>query len=98
MRPVPDKPVGADGRKRAATVVIPVHDGAQVVIACLDQRARLGLHRHRIVVVDDGSSDAGLIATLDDLARQRKISLLRRPDGLGLPGQRERGNLSGQGP
>jgi GT2 family glycosyltransferase len=95
--PVPAKPVGADGRKRAATVVIPVHDGAQVAIACLTSVLASVSTDTGIVVVDDGSSDAGLIATLDDLARQRRIRLLRRPTALGFPASANAGILAAKG-
>ncbi|HEY5410701.1 MAG TPA: glycosyltransferase, partial [Caulobacteraceae bacterium] len=83
--PVPPRPVGADGRKRAATVVIPVHDGGEVVLACLDSvRAALPAGT-KILVVDDGSADPVLVAALDTLTRRRKITLLRHPSPLGFP-------------
>jgi GT2 family glycosyltransferase len=83
--PVAAEPVGADGRKRAATIVIPVHDGGAVVLACLDSVMASVPAGARILVVDDGSSDSALIATLDDLVRGRKIALLRHPRVQGFP-------------
>ncbi|HEY4045160.1 MAG TPA: glycosyltransferase [Rhodopila sp.] len=71
----------ADRRQRAATVVIPVRDGGSVVLACLASVA--ASEAERILVVDDGSSDPAVIAALDGLLRQRRITLLRhqRPQG-----------------
>lgn len=83
--PVPVRPVGADGRNRAATVVIPVHDGGAVVLACLDSVLASIPTRTKVLVVDDGSADPALVAALDDLARTRKIALLRHPRPLGFP-------------
>jgi GT2 family glycosyltransferase len=83
--PVPAGPIGADGRKRAATIVIPVHDGGSIVLACLDSVLASIATGTRILVVDDASSDPDLIAALDHLARQRKIALVRHPRALGFP-------------
>jgi GT2 family glycosyltransferase len=83
--PVPAQPVGADGRKRAATVVIPVHDGGDVVLACLDSVLAAIPAGTRVLVVDDGSADPALVAALDDLERRRKITLLRHDRPLGFP-------------
>jgi GT2 family glycosyltransferase len=83
--PVPAQPVGTDGRTRATTIVIPVHDGGDVVLACLAGVLASVPARTRILVVDDGSSDPALIMALDDLARRRKIVLLRHSRALGFP-------------
>jgi GT2 family glycosyltransferase len=95
--PIPAKPDGADGRKRAATVVIPVHDGAPIAIDCLRSVLASVSTDTDIVVIDDGSSDAALIATLDDLARRRKIRLLRQPRALGFPASANAGILAAKG-
>ena len=83
--PVPAQPMGADGRKRAATVVIPVHDGGDIVLACLDSVLASVPARTKILVIDDGSTDPALVAELDSLRRQRRISLLRHPSPHGFP-------------
>jgi GT2 family glycosyltransferase len=78
-------------------VVIPVHDGAQVATACLTSVLASVSADTRVVVVDDGSSDTALIATLDDLARSRKIRLLRQPNALGFPASANAGILAANG-
>jgi GT2 family glycosyltransferase len=83
--PVPAHPVGADTRRRAPTVVIPVHDGGPVVLACLASVLASKPDDARVLVIDDGSSDPGLIAELDRLAGQRKIALQRHKRPLGFP-------------
>ena len=83
--PVPAEPFGADGRRRAATVVIPVHGGCAVVLACLRSVLASLPAGARILVVDDGSSDPALIAALDDLVRSGDIALLRHPRAQGFP-------------
>jgi GT2 family glycosyltransferase len=95
--PVPGQPVGADGRKRAATIVIPVHDGGAVVLACLDSVLASMPAGARILVVDDGSADPDLIAALDDLARERKIALLRHARAFGFPAAANAGIRAAQG-
>jgi GT2 family glycosyltransferase len=83
--PAPVRPVGADGRQRAVTIVIPVHDGGPVVLACLASVLASVSTPARVMVIDDGSSDPELIQALDDLARRRKITLLRHPRTQGFP-------------
>ena len=82
---VPVRPVGADTKRRAATVVIPVHDGGPIVLACLASVLASKPNDARVLVIDDGSSDPELIAALDQLARQRKIALQRHDRPLGFP-------------
>ena len=95
--PVPALPVGADGRKRGATIVIPVHDGGAAVLACLDSVLTSLPEEVRILVVDDGSSDAALVAALDDLARRRTIALLRHRTARGFPSAANAGIRAAQG-
>jgi GT2 family glycosyltransferase/glycosyltransferase involved in cell wall biosynthesis len=83
--PVPPHPIGAERKQHAPTVVIPVHNGGPVALACLTSVLAAKPDDARILVIDDGSSDPGLIAALDDLARQRKITLLRHQTPLGFP-------------
>jgi GT2 family glycosyltransferase len=95
--PVPAQAVGGGGRQRAAAIVIPVHDGGSVVLACLDSVLTSLPARTRVLVVDDGSSDAALIAALDDLAQQRKITLLRHATARGFPAAANAGILAAPG-
>ena len=83
--PVPDRPVGADRRRRATTVVIPVRDGGSVVLRCLDSVLASSPKTARILVIDDGSSDRAITAALDGLVRQRRITLLRHDRPRGFP-------------
>ena len=95
--PIPAQPVGADGRRRAATIVIPVHDGGEVVLACLRSVLASLPAQTRVLVVDDGSSDPALAAALDDLVRGRKIALRRHPRALGFPAAANAGILAATG-
>ncbi len=82
---VPAHPVGAEIKQRAPTVVIPVHDGAPIVLACLVSVLESELGDARVLVIDDGSSDPELIAALSRLAAQHKIILRRHERPLGFP-------------
>ena len=95
--PVPAKPVGADGRKRAVTIVMPVHNGGATVLACLDSVLASVPAGVRMLVVDDGSSDAGVVAALDDLARRGKIGLLRHTRAQGFPAAANAGIRAARG-
>ncbi len=72
-------------RHRAVTVVLPVHDGGSVVHACLASVLVSLPPDCRVLVVDDGSSDPALVSELDELARRRRISLLRHKQAMGFP-------------
>jgi GT2 family glycosyltransferase len=83
--PVPARPPGAGRRRRAATIVIPVHDGDDGVLACLAAVLASIQAGTRVLVVDDASAGPVLIAALDNLAGQRKLSLIRHDRPLGAP-------------
>ena len=73
-------------------VVIPVHGGRDVTLACLDQAiATCQKERAEIVVIDDASPDPALSAALDALAMQGRITLLRNETNLGFPASVNRG-------
>jgi GT2 family glycosyltransferase len=94
---VPVRPVGAESRRRVPTVVIPVHNGGPIALACLASVLASSPDAARILVIDDGSSDPALIATLDDLACQRKITLQRHPWPLGFPASANAGIRAAKG-
>ena len=81
----PSPPVGCDRRRRIADVVIPVHGGGAMVRACLQSVLATVSSPSRIVVIDDATQDRDLGAELHDLARHRRIRLLRQDRNLGYP-------------
>ncbi|HEX2943827.1 MAG TPA: glycosyltransferase [Rhodopila sp.] len=93
----PDKPVGADGRPRAMTIVIPVHNGGEAVGACLNSVLATAGTEAVVLVIDDGSRDPAVIALLDDLARRRAIRLIRHPAARGFPASANAGILAARG-
>ncbi|HYZ22498.1 MAG TPA: glycosyltransferase, partial [Rhodopila sp.] len=95
--PPPEKPVGANPRRRAVTVVIPVHDGGTVVRACLDSVLASLPEDARILVVDDGSRDPAIVSLLDDLAGNGSVTLLRHGDPSGFPASANAGMRAARG-
>lgn len=95
--PVPVTPIGAKTGRRAVTVVIPMHDGGPAILTCLESVVETVSSPSRILVIDDGSADAALIATLDRLARQRTISLVRHARPLGFPASANAGIRAAKG-
>ncbi len=81
----PSPPVGRDRRRRIADVVIPVHGGGAMARACLQSVLATVSSPSRIIVVDDATQDRDLVAELHDLARHRRIQLLRHDRNLGYP-------------
>jgi GT2 family glycosyltransferase len=94
--PVPGAPIGADGRMRAVTVVMPVHDGGSVVRDCL-RSLLASIGEARVLVVDDGSRDPDLIAHLAALAKARRIQLLRHETAQGFPAAANAGMRAARG-
>ena len=95
--PIPDRPVGAEQRRRALTVVIPVHEGGNAVLDCLKSVLAAKPDDARIVVVDDGSTDPALIAAIDDLVHLRQIRLIRHKTPLGFPASANAGMRTAKG-
>jgi GT2 family glycosyltransferase/glycosyltransferase involved in cell wall biosynthesis len=91
------EPVGADGRRRATTVVIPVHNGTRVTLSCLASVMASGLTHARILVVDDGSTDPELVAALDRLAERHDIALLRHKVAQGFTASANAGMRAARG-
>ncbi len=83
--PVEDGTMGVDDLSRSTTIVIPVHNGGDIVQACLSSVIASVPNQTSIVVVDDGTSDPAVIAVLDDLAQRHAIRLIRHPAPLGFP-------------
>jgi GT2 family glycosyltransferase len=77
---------GSVPRGAPVDVIVPVHGAMAPSLACLE-----GVERHlppgaRLVVVDDASPEPALARALDDLARARRIHLVRLARNRGFPG------------
>ena len=84
--------------KRALVdVVIPVHDGLDVTLACLDSVLPTLKRGYRVHVVDDASLDPGLAAILDKMAARKRIVLHRLSTNRGFPGAVNVGLRAGLG-
>ena len=81
----PFPPVGCDRRRRIADVVIPVHGGGATARACLASVLATVAPPSRIIVIDDATPDRDLVAELTNLARSRRIRLIRQASNLGYP-------------
>ncbi len=79
-------PAGLPARQlRGIDIVIPVHGGLELTLACLRHvQASVG-DAARIVVIDDASPDPELAAALDAQARDGRIVLERLPRNRGFP-------------
>jgi GT2 family glycosyltransferase len=79
-RPAPAAPPGL-----SVDVIVPVHNAAAATRRCLASLfADPARPPGEIIVVDDGSTDADLVAELDALGESRGIRLLRNPRALGF--------------
>ena len=72
-------------RKRPPVdVVVAVHGGMAHTIACLDSVLASLSRPSRLIVIDDASPETELLASLDTLARRRRITLIRNTRNLGF--------------
>ena len=78
-------PVTTTPPRRPVDVVIPIYRGRAETLACLAAVLAHRPHGTRVIVVDDASPDATLVADLLALARQRRILLVRQPGNRGFP-------------
>ena len=81
----PARATGATRRRRSVDVIIPVHNRGDIVRACLSSVLATVQRPNGIIVVDDASSEPELVRLLDDLARARKIRLVRHARARGFP-------------
>jgi GT2 family glycosyltransferase len=81
----PFPPVGYDSRRRVTDVVIPVYGGGATVRACLASVLATVPASSRIIVIDDATPDRDLAAELTELARRRRIRLVRHARNRGYP-------------
>jgi GT2 family glycosyltransferase/glycosyltransferase involved in cell wall biosynthesis len=75
----------AKPRRRGVDVVIPVYRGVQETLACLESVLAGGERWMRVLVVDDASPDAALVAALEELAASGRIVLVRQEQNGGFP-------------
>jgi GT2 family glycosyltransferase/glycosyltransferase involved in cell wall biosynthesis len=66
-------------------VIIPVHSGLAVTLACIEAVRAHGLPGQRIVVVSDASPDREIVAALSALAARGLIVLHSQPVNRGFP-------------
>ncbi len=66
-------------------VVIPVYRGLAQTMACLDSVLATIPPGVRVHVVEDASPEPDLVVALLDLARRRRIRLIRMPENRGFP-------------
>jgi GT2 family glycosyltransferase/glycosyltransferase involved in cell wall biosynthesis len=83
--PGPRPPIGAAPRRRSTSIVVPVHNGATLALACLDSVLADLSPPDRLIVVDDASTDPALARALDALVAAGRIHLLRHRHNLGFP-------------
>jgi GT2 family glycosyltransferase len=77
--------IATPSRKRPPVdVLVAVHGGAAHTLACLDSALASLSRASRLIVIDDASPEAGLVASLDTLARRRRITLIRNTRNLGF--------------
>ncbi len=70
----------------AAAIIIPVYDGYQQTLACIESvLSTVDTRLHPVIVIDDASPNAELSAALDRFAAGDAIRLLRNPSNLGFP-------------
>jgi len=75
-------------------IVIPVYNGIEFLVPCLESVFAFTDHRHRVIVVDDASPDEQTKQYLRSLAYQQKIVLLENEVNLGFIGSVNRGMKS----
>jgi GT2 family glycosyltransferase len=78
-------PGGRAGRRLLPAVVIPVYRGLETTLLCLTRLLETVPQGTPLIVVDDSSPEPALSAALDDLARAKRIRLIRNPRNLGFP-------------
>lgn len=79
----PPPPPGADDG--VVDVIVPVYGDLDATRACFTALLTVDPGTAmRIIAIDDASPDPRISALLDDLARQRRIALIRNPGNLGF--------------
>jgi len=79
-------PVVRGRRAAQVDVVVPVYRGLRRTLDCLESVLATLPAGSRLHVVDDASPDHALVAALGEMARARRIRLIRQPRNTGFPG------------
>ncbi|WP_426143396.1 glycosyltransferase [Pseudomonas sp. DWP3-1-2] len=91
---VPPSPVTDTGEKQPVDVLIPVFDGLEETLECINsalKARKLNRTPHRLVVLDDATPSAALRKALKVLASKGQITLIQRPLNLGFIRNMNRG-------
>ncbi|HUD91008.1 glycosyltransferase [Sphingobium sp.] len=76
-------PLRADAGRRL-TIIVPVYNALDAVERCLSSvLAKTDLTRHRVLMIDDGSSDERVQPMLESFARNQGFHLLVNPQNMG---------------
>jgi len=70
--------------QRLTDVIIPVYRGREQTLACIDAVLATIDRSARVIVVDDATEDRALAASLDALAAEGRLTLLRNTENLGF--------------
>ncbi len=90
----PPPPSAEDPNTQPIDILVPVFKGVAATLDCLDsllRHSQANRTAHRIIVLDDASPEAELTQTLDRLAAQGRIQLVRHPANLGFIRNMNRG-------
>lgn len=79
-------PARGNRRRRPVAVVIPVYRGLRQTMDCIDSVLATVGRSVEVIVIDDQSPEAKLVAALRKLARDGRIRLHRNRRNLGFPG------------
>ena len=80
------------GRVALVDVVIPVYGNADETLRCIASVLAAPVETpYELIVIDDASPDAELVTSLEKLASDGRIRLLRNPRNLGFTGTANRG-------
>lgn len=84
-------PVQGGFTRRPVDIVVPVYNGLEQTLSCLDAVLADLPHWARVIVVDDASPDPRVGLELGRLAARRRITLLTQTTNQGFPGTANRG-------
>jgi GT2 family glycosyltransferase/glycosyltransferase involved in cell wall biosynthesis len=95
--PLPVRRAAPRRGARAPAVVVPVYRGVETTLLCLASVLKTVPAGTPVIVVDDAGPEPALSAALDELARARRIRLVRNPRNLGFPASANIGLAAAEG-